>query len=46
VAAFEEAAASAKAFLAKNGVSAEVVLSDSPPLHDPSGKFRQYYMAD
>jgi phenylacetate-coenzyme A ligase PaaK-like adenylate-forming protein len=45
-AAFEEAAASTKAFLAKNGVSAEVVLSDSPPLHDPSGKFRQYYMAD
>jgi phenylacetate-coenzyme A ligase PaaK-like adenylate-forming protein len=45
-AAFEEAAASTRAYLAKNGISAEVVLSDSPPLHDPSGKFRQYYMAD
>jgi phenylacetate-coenzyme A ligase PaaK-like adenylate-forming protein len=43
---FEQADALIRAFLAKNGVSAEAVLSDSPPRYDPSGKFRQYYMAD
>jgi uncharacterized protein YbbK (DUF523 family) len=43
---FEKAAALTKGFLAEHGVSAEVVLSDSPPCFDPSGKFRQYYMAD
>jgi phenylacetate-coenzyme A ligase PaaK-like adenylate-forming protein len=43
---FEQADALIRAFLAKSGVSAEVVLSDSPPRYDPSGKFRQYYRAD
>ncbi|MDR1440293.1 MAG: AMP-binding protein [Clostridiales bacterium] len=45
-AAFAKASAPMREYLAKNGVRADVFLSDSPPRVDPSGKFRRYYMAD